>query len=246
MHRVDPNKLPRHVAIIMDGNGRWAKKNLKNRILGHQEGGHSVLEVVRCCHDLGISHLTLYTFSKENWQRPKREVFALWRLLKAFLKTHLPELIERRIRLLHIGDLDHIPEDVVRTIEHCMERTASHDELRLTLAVNYGSRQEIVRAAQLFAVDVRDGKREPSDLTPELLARYLFAPDLPDPDLLIRTSGECRISNFLLWQLAYTEIYVTEVLWPEFRKPQFIEALLDYQRRERRFGKTSEQLTAAR
>jgi undecaprenyl diphosphate synthase len=240
--QLDFSKLPRHVAIIMDGNGRWAQKRLLNRIAGHQEGANAVRAVVRCCCEVGISHLTLYAFSKENWQRPETEIAALWQLLRQFLKSERPEMIKQEIRLNHLGDVDNIPPDVVRELRSIMAQTAGHRRLNLNLAINYGGRDEIVRAAQLFAADVQQGKYHPRDLTQDLLTSYLFTASLPEPDLLIRTSGEHRISNFLLWQLAYTEIYVTDVLWPDFREPDFIAALLDYQHRERRFGKISAQL----
>jgi undecaprenyl diphosphate synthase len=242
MDQLDHQKLPRHVAIIMDGNGRWAQKRLLNRIVGHQEGASSVRTVVRSCHRLGIPYLTLYAFSKENWRRPAVEIKALWQLLKQFLKSELPELIEKEIRLDHLGDVESIPADVMNQLRDAKARTAGFDKLVLNLAINYGGRDELVRAAGLFAADVLQGKYQAADLTQEIFAGYLFTGSLPEPDLLIRTSGESRISNFLLWQLAYTEIYFTDVLWPDFREPEFIEALLDYQRRERRFGKTSEQL----
>jgi undecaprenyl diphosphate synthase len=242
MDQLDQHRLPRHVAIIMDGNGRWARKRLLNRIAGHQEGTGSVRAVVRSCRKLGIPYLTLYAFSKENWQRPPLEIRALWQLLKQFLRSELPELIEREIRLNHLGDEDSIPADVMDELHRVMELTAHFDKLVLNLAINYGARDELVRAAGLFAADVQAGKCRPADLTRELFAGYLFTGPMPEPDLLIRTSGELRISNFLLWQVAYAELYFTDVLWPDFREPEFMEALFDYQRRERRFGKTSEQL----
>jgi undecaprenyl diphosphate synthase len=242
MNQLDQQKLPRHVAIIMDGNGRWARKKLLNRIAGHEEGSNSVRVVVRKCRELNIPCLTLYAFSKENWQRPPLEIKALWQLLKQFLKSELAEMMEQEIRLNHLGDIADIPEDVVAELRHVMAMTARNDKLNLNLAINYGGRDELLRAARLFAKDVEEGKAALSDLTQELFSSYLFTAPFPEPDLLIRTSGEHRISNFLLWQLAYTEIYFTEVLWPDFREAQFLEALLDYQRRERRFGKTSEQL----
>jgi undecaprenyl diphosphate synthase len=242
MDQLDHQKLPRHVAIIMDGNGRWARKRLLNRIVGHQEGASSVRTVVRGCRKLGIPYLTLYAFSKENWRRPAAEIKALWQLLKQFLKSELPELIDKEIRLEHLGDVESIPGDVMDELREVMAQTSHFDKLVLNLAINYGARDELVRAARLFAADVLRGKYQPADLSREIFAGYLFTGSIPEPDLLIRTSGESRISNFLLWQLAYTEIYFTDVLWPDFREPEFIEALLDYERRERRFGKTSEQL----
>jgi undecaprenyl diphosphate synthase len=243
MDQLDAQRLPRHVAIIMDGNGRWARKRLLNRIAGHQEGSNSVRAVVRKCRELNIPYLTLYAFSKENWQRPSIEIAALWQLLKQFLKSELPEMMEYGIRLHHLGDLIDIPEDVVNGLRKVMTQTSRNTELHLNLAINYGGRDELLRAAKLFAQEVQAGKLLPEDLTQERFAEYLFTRSFPEPDLLIRTSGEHRISNFLLWQLAYTEIYFTDVLWPDFREAEFIDALRDYQSRERRFGKTSEQLT---
>jgi undecaprenyl diphosphate synthase len=226
----------------MDGNGRWAKRRLRNRLVGHEEGANSVREVVRCCRELGIPYLTLYAFSKENWQRPKSEVQGLWYLLHRFLKSELPELLDKEIRLCHIGDPEGIPQDVIQALQSAELQTARFDKLLVNLAINYGGRQEILRAAGLFADDVRKGKYHPEDASPEIFSQYLFTAQIPDPDLIIRTGGEQRISNFLLWQLAYSEIYVTKVLWPDFRESEFIDALRDYQSRERRFGKTSEQV----
>ncbi|SHF51156.1 Undecaprenyl pyrophosphate synthetase [Desulfacinum infernum DSM 9756] len=245
MDRLDPNRLPRHVAIIMDGNGRWAQKRLLNRVAGHEEGAESVRAVIETARRIGIPHLTLYAFSKENWQRPKHEVQALWQLLRRFIRSERPKLLENRIRVRHFGDPEGIPEDVYAEFASLIRETAGFDKLTVNLALNYGGRQEILRAAALFAEDVRAGRCNPSDLTQEAFEKHLFTADTPELDLLIRTSGECRVSNFLLWQLAYAEIYITETLWPDFREPQFIEALLDYQRRERRFGKTSEQLRSS-
>jgi len=242
MDRLDPHKLPRHLAIIMDGNGRWARKRLLNRVSGHEAGAESVREVVRCCRELGIAHLTLYAFSKENWQRPATEVNALWRLLKRFIHSELPDLIDKQIRMRHLGDPEGIPADVWTELQSAIERTASFDQLSVNLALNYGGRHEIVRAAANFARDLAAGRASVDRLTPETFSAYLYTGDIPDPDLLIRTSGECRISNFLLWQLAYTEIYFTDTLWPDFRRRQLLDALVDYQGRERRFGKTSEQV----
>ncbi len=239
---MQENRLPRHVAIIMDGNGRWAQKRLLNRIVGHEEGAKSVREVVRCCRKLEIPYLTLYSFSKENWQRPEAEVVGLWNLLKRFMKSELPELIEQEIRLLHLGDSEGIPTDVLEDLHQAMERTASFDKLLVCLALNYGGRQEITRAAKHFAADVLAGKTTLEDLDVDRFSSYLFTDRIPDPDLVIRTGGEHRISNFLLWQLAYAELYVTDTLWPDFRESDFMEALRDYQGRERRFGKTSEQI----
>jgi len=246
MPELDLNRLPKHVAVIMDGNGRWAKAKLRNRVFGHEQGTNSVREVVRCCRKLGIPYLTLYAFSKENWKRPESEVKALWHLLKRFLRSELPELIEQEIRLRHLGDTLDIPPDVIEELLSVMDQTAGFDKLVLSLAINYGGRQEIVRAAKLFAKDVLKGKHQPEDFTQELLSQYLFTSQYPDPDLVIRTGGEYRISNFLLWQIAYAELYITPALWPDFREPEFMAALADFQQRERRFGKTGEQIQQAR
>lgn len=246
MYQIDLTRLPRHVAIIMDGNGRWAKERLRKRIFGHEEGSNSVREVVRCCLELGIPYLTLYAFSKENWQRPKAEIKALWELLKSFLKSERPELIQKGIRLRLLGDPEGIPMDVFQDLQSTINLTAAFDKLTVSLAINYGGRQEIARAASLFAADVQRGKYQPGDVSPDLLSQYLFSSELPDPDFLIRTGGEYRVSNFLLWQIAYAEIYITGTLWPDFRETQFIEALRDYQKRERRFGKTGEQVQQMR
>jgi undecaprenyl diphosphate synthase len=240
--QLDPERLPRHVAVIMDGNGRWAKERNRKRVFGHREGSNSVRDIVTCCRRIGIPYLTLYALSKENLQRPEGEVKALWRLLKSFLKSQLPEMIEKEIRLHHLGDSEGIPEDVFRQLQAAVAKTAHFHKLTLSLAINYGGRQELTRAARLFAADVQQGKCDLEGLSPEGFSRYLFTPDFPYPDLVIRTGGEHRVSNFLLWQLAYAEIYLTRILWPDFRVPQFLEALCDYQKRERRFGKTSEQI----
>ncbi len=242
MDRLDPNRLPRHVAIIMDGNGRWAKKRLLNRIAGHEKGAESVRAVIESARKIGIPHLTLYAFSKENWRRPKHEIQALWQLLKRFIRTERPRLIENEIRVRHFGDTEGIPEDVYAEFASLIEETSRFDKLTVNLALNYGGRQEILRGVRAFAEEVRAGRKDPSDLDQDLFNRYLFTADTPELDLLIRTSGESRVSNFLLWQLAYAEIYITDTLWPDFREAEFVEALLDYQRRERRFGMTSEQL----
>ena len=246
MVELDPEKLPRHVAVIMDGNGRWARGRLRNRVFGHEQGAEAVREIIRCCRKLGIPRLTLYAFSKENWRRPATEVQALWKLLGRFLKSELGELLETGIRVRHIGDEENIPPDVLAELRHVEERTANLGELTLDLAVNYGGRQEIVRAAVLFAREVAAGRAQPDDLTPERFSGLLHTKNAPDPDLVIRTGGELRVSNFLLWQIAYAELYVTKVLWPDFRETEFMEALKDYQGRERRFGMTGDQVRGDR
>jgi undecaprenyl diphosphate synthase len=242
MHQLDKDKLPRHVAIIMDGNGRWARQRLLNRLRGHEEGAHSVRDVVQCCCKLGIPYLSLYAFSKENWQRPASEVNGLWLLLKRFLKTELQEMISKEIRLRHIGEDAGIPPDVLAELRAACSETAGFNKLTLNLAINYGGRQEILRAVRLAALDIAEGRIRPEEISITSFTNYLFTEDTPEPDLLIRTGGEQRISNFLLWQSAYAEFYFTDDYWPDFREPQFLVALEDYQRRERRFGKTGEQV----
>lgn len=242
LNGLSVDRLPRHVAIIMDGNGRWAKSRLRNRVFGHEEGVNSVREVVRCCARLDIPHLTLYAFSKENWQRPKAEVIALWKLLKRFLRSELPEMIEQEIRLRHLGDTEGIPEDVLRELEHGVRETERFGHMDLHLAINYGGRQELALAAARLAAAVRDGRLQEEEITPETLAGFMLEPEVPYPDLVIRTGGEQRVSNFLLWQIAYAELYFTPIFWPDFREAEFLEALRDFQQRERRFGKTSEQV----
>jgi len=240
MEQLNPEKLPRHVAIIMDGNGRWAKKKGLTRIIGHQNGIKSVKEVVKTTRELGIDWLTLYAFSEENWKRSKYEIKALMDLLKRYLKSELKEMLENGIRLLCIGQIDKLPLDVQKTLWQTIEKTAHNKEMTLNLALSYGSRQEIIWAIKNMLKDVERGVLNIKQITGERFSSYLFTADAPDPDLLIRTSGEYRVSNFLLWQIAYTEIFITPALWPDFGKERYLEALLDYQKRERRFGSTSE------
>lgn len=230
-------KLPVHVAIIMDGNGRWARQRLLNRIKGHEQGVGTVRTVVRACREIGISHLTLYAFSTENWQRPKSEVAALMTLLKQFLESERQELMDNNIRLNAIGQIERLPANVQRALYEAMALTKENDKMCLNLALSYGSRAEIVEMVKEIAIKAKDGSLDPDSITSELVSEHLYTGQIPDPDLLIRTSGEMRISNFLLWQLAYTEIYVTDTLWPDFGKDELIRILQDYQRRERRFGK---------
>ena len=243
MEQLNPHKLPRHVAVIMDGNGRWAKKNGLDRIAGHRKGVESVRDVVRTSRELGIKWLTLYAFSEENWKRPKYEVKALMNLLNRYLKAELNEMLDKGIRLACIGQTEKLPPDVQRTLWQIIEKTAHNKEMTLTLALSYGGRQEIVEAAKNMLRDIEKNRLNVKQITEERLSKYLYTSDIPDPDLLIRTSGEYRISNFLLWQIAYTEIYITPTLWPDFHKERYLEALLDYQKRERRFGSTGEQIT---
>ena len=233
---LDASKLPGHVAIIMDGNGRWAKKRLMNRIKGHQAGAETVRRIVRTCREIGIPILTLYAFSTENWQRPKIEVAALMSLLKKFLDSEQNEMIENNIRLNAIGQIENLPEDVRMSLKRTMDITGKNEGMILNLALSYGGRAEIVNMVKAIAGKARDGKIDPVSITPEIVADHLYTRGMADPDLLIRTSGEMRISNFLLWQIAYTEIFITDTLWPDFGKDEFIRILIDFQRRERRFG----------
>ena len=233
---LDTAKLPSHVAIIMDGNGRWAKKRLLNRIQGHEKGADAVRTIVRTCREIGIPNLTLYAFSTENWQRPQIEVEALMTLLIRFLDSEQNEMMENNIRLDAIGQIERLPEKVKAALRNTMSLTSKNDGMRLILALSYGGRAEIVRMAQKIARGAKDGQINPESITPELVSQYLYTQDIPDPDLLIRTSGEMRISNFLLWQIAYSEIYVTPTLWPDFGKEEFLHILKDFQQRERRFG----------
>lgn len=239
---IDPKAIPRHVAVIMDGNGRWAKRKAMNRIRGHEQGSESVREIVRASREIGIHYLTLYAFSEENWNRPRHEIQALMSLLKRFLKSELREMLENGIRLNTIGRTDKLPEDVRKTLLETIKRTRHNQDMVLTLALSYGGRQELVDGMANLARRVKAGQLDPAAVSEETISEALYTSDIPDPDLLIRTSGEFRISNFLLWQIAYTEIYVTPTLWPDFRKEEFLSAVADFQQRERRFGKTGEQV----
>jgi len=233
---IDPSKLPHHVAIIMDGNGRWAKRQGLDRIQGHKKGAESVREIVRTAREIGIEYLTLYAFSEENWKRPGYEIEALMMLLKRYLKSELQEMLENGIRFNTIGNIHRLPQDVQKLLRETKERTSKNSDMVLTLALSYGGRQEICEAMRNIAKRVAAGDIDPSDIDVEVISGFLYTASLPDPDLLIRTSGEMRVSNFLLWQIAYTELYITPIMWPDFKKEQFIEAILEYQRRERRFG----------
>jgi len=244
MKEIDPTKLPQHIAIIMDGNGRWAARHAMGRILGHRKGAESVRAVVKTCRRLGIKYLTLYAFSMENWLRPETEVRALLRLLQEYLETEVQGLMDQGIRLSAIGNLDALGEPILIRLKEAMARTASNQGMVLNLALSYGGRDEMVLAIKRMLSDCLAGKITSEKVTKELCTSYLYTAGLPDPDLLIRTGGEYRISNFLLWQMAYTEFYFTEILWPDFREKHMLKAIADYQQRERRFGMTSEQLKA--
>lgn len=242
IEEIDRHRLPQHVAIIMDGNGRWAKARGKDRSFGHQEGVVSVRKVVEAATTIGLKYLTVYTFSTENWNRPEAEVQALMGLLVSAIHRETPDLMKNNVRLMAIGDLSRLPEDAYHTLLECIERTSVNTGTTLVLALSYSSRWEIVNATRQLASDVAQKKIAPDDITEALVSDHLTTRGIPDPDLLIRTGGEKRISNFLLWQLSYTELYFTDVYWPDFREEELYGAILHYQQRERRFGKTSEQL----
>ena len=246
METLDLQKLPKHVAIIMDGNGRWAKQRAMNRIRGHEEGAESVRTIVQATREIGIPWLTLYAFSEENWGRPRYEVEALMVLLKRFLQSELREMLDNGIRFQAIGRLHKLPNDVQGTVREIAERTASNQNMVLTLALSYGGRQEITDAVRKIIQRVEAGGIRSSDISEALISENLYSANMPDPDLLIRTSGECRVSNFLLWQIAYAEIYMTQTYWPDFRKEEYVQALIEYQKRERRFGATGDQVALSR
>ena len=237
--------IPDHIAIIMDGNGRWARERSFPRIAGHREGINSVREITRLCGEIGVKHLTLYTFSTENWQRPKAEVSALMTLLLKTINKEVKELHKNNVKFTVIGDLEMLPESTRQGLQDGIDLTQDNEGLNLCLALNYGSRQEMIDAIQSLASKVLSGEMEPEEINEAIFSDALYTKGIPDPDLLIRTSGECRLSNFLLWQSAYTEIFMTETYWPEFREEQLMDAIHDYQLRERRFGKVSEQVQSS-
>ncbi|HYC54572.1 MAG TPA: isoprenyl transferase [Candidatus Binatia bacterium] len=234
--------LPRHVAVIMDGNGRWATQRGLSRIQGHRKGKDSVREIVETAREIGIEYLTLYAFSTENWERPGREVEALMGLLRRYLRTELNKMMRHRIRLRAIGNLRRLPREVLADLRDVEQKTRDNSGMTVQLAVSYGSREEILAATRKLARRVRDGELAAEDIDEEAFAGALMTSAIPDPDLLIRTSGEMRLSNFLLWQAAYTELYITDTLWPDFRRPQFLAALDEFKKRRRRFGRTDQQL----
>ena len=232
--------LPVHIAIIMDGNGRWAKQRSLPRFAGHREGINSVREITRICGEIGIKHLTLYTFSKENWARPQTEVSALMKLLLTSIRKEIKNLDKNKVKLTTIGAFEDLPKSARKGIEEGIELTKNNTGLNLNLALSYGSRQEIIQAIQRIAKMVDLGELKIEDINVEQFENLLYTNNMPDPDFLIRTGGEFRVSNFLLWQIAYTEIYVTDAYWPAFRKKELLEAILEFQSRERRFGKIAE------
>ncbi|ERI62184.1 di-trans,poly-cis-decaprenylcistransferase [Capnocytophaga sp. oral taxon 863 str. F0517] len=239
---LDKEMLPKHLAIIMDGNGRWAKQQGKPRIFGHEKGAKTVREIIQEVSEIGIPYLTLYAFSTENWKRPKLEVEALMHLLSRYLKKEVAIMQENNIRLNAIGDLESLPAKVRKELYKAMEQTQNNTSTTVSLALAYGGQQELLQMTQQLAQRVQQGLLIPQQITPELIQQTLYTQNIPPVDLLIRTSGECRISNFLLWQIAYAELYFTDILWPDFSPEELRKALANYQNRERRFGKTSEQL----
>ena len=240
--KIDTTRLPEHIAIIMDGNGRWAKAQGKHRIFGHKNGVKAVREVTEGCAEIGVKHLTLYAFSTENWNRPKMEVSALMELLFLTIGKEIKTLQKNNIRLNAIGHLHNLPESNRKALTEVMEATKNNTRMTLTLALSYGSREELTEAAKKIAIDFKAGRITLDEISQQIMGDHLYTKGMPDPELMIRTSGEHRISNFLLWQLAYTELYFTEKFWPEFTKNDLYQAIYDFQNRERRFGMTSEQI----
>jgi undecaprenyl diphosphate synthase len=239
---INLEKLPRHVAVIMDGNGRWAEKRGNQRVFGHKNAVTAVRDTVEACAELGIQYLTLYAFSTENWKRPKSEVEALMSLLVSTIHSETKTLLENNIRLRTIGNIQSLPEKVQEKLKQAKTMTSGNTGLNLVLALSYGSRWEILNAIKKLTADIREGKVQVDDLTESVFSQYLDTAEIPDPELIIRTSGEYRISNFLLWQIAYAELYFTPTLWPDFRRDHLFAAILSYQNRERRFGKTADQI----
>lgn len=240
---INKNNVPQHVAIIMDGNGRWAKKQGEDRIFGHHEGVNSVREVVEACGEIGVKYLTLYAFSTENWNRPKEEVDALMELLVSTISLETESLHKKGVKLQVIGDVQSLPPSCQNELQESINKTAGNTTVTLILALSYSSKWEITEAIKTIARQVQAGKLKPEEINSKMVDQHLNTNTYPDPELMIRTSGEHRISNFLLWQLAYAEFYFTDVLWPDFRKNEFYKAIIAYQNRERRFGMTSEQVT---
>ncbi len=234
---LDPDRLPRHVAVIMDGNGRWAKRRGLPRIMGHKQGVDTLKDLLRCCKDWGIKALTAYAFSTENWGRPLEEVDFLMTLFERVLKRELQEMMEENVRIQFMGNLSVLPRSLQAEIERSMIQTQHNSSIQFTVATNYGGRQEILQACRALATQVQQGKIQPDEIDEELFSQHLCTAHVGDPDLLIRSSGEMRLSNFLLWQMAYAEIYISEVFWPDFDRAEFHRALSAYQKRDRRFGK---------
>ena len=240
MSALDHNNIPNHIAIIMDGNGRWAKEQGKDRLFGHASGVEAVRDTLKTAKEFGVKFLTLYAFSTENWSRPQKEIDGLMNLLIDAITSELDSLDNNGVRLLTIGDINGLPENCKLSMEKAIEKTKNNTEITLVLALNYSARLEIARA--FHAILLNEKNISPAQITPELISNYLYTNAIPDPELLIRTSGENRVSNFMLWQIAYTEFHFTNIYWPEFRREDLLAAIIDYQKRERRFGKTSEQI----
>lgn len=240
--KIDFDRLPGHIAIIMDGNGRWALQKGKDRIYGHKKGVDAVREIIESAADLGVKYITLYAFSTENWNRPWKEVEALMELMVHSLSTETEKLIKNNIRLKVMGDIDRLSEFVRKSLDETLRRTSLCEGMTLIVALSYSSRWEIIRASRSIAESVKKGKINPEDIDDKVFESKLTTSGIPDPEILVRTSGELRISNFLLWQIAYSELYFTETLWPDFGKEELYKAIIDYQKRERRFGKTSQQV----
>ena len=241
-NKIDLKKVPKHVAIIMDGNGRWAKKRNKNRIFGHKEGANSLKSVIKAAIEINLKYITIYAFSKENWSRPKKEVNALMSLLVKGVNDELSELHEQKIRIKRIGSNENLSKKVLKSIEKATDKTKNNTGLTLIIALNYSSRDEITNAVKKINRDINNNLLKEKQINETLFSKYLSTKNIPDPDLLIRTSGEKRISNFLLWQISYSELFFTDTLWPDFREENFFEIIYRFQQRERRFGKISEQL----
>lgn len=239
---LDPTRIPRHIAIIMDGNGRWARRKGLPRLEGHRQGYKTLKNTVIAAAELGVKALTAYTFSSENWRRPKAEVTGLMKLIRFAAKAELEEMKKERVRITVSGRFHELPEPVQKQLSKDMEATRHNDRITLNIAVNYGGRNEIIDAARAAAARVASGEMKPEQIDEEFISAHMYRPELPDPDLLIRTAGELRISNFLLWEMAYTEIHVTETLWPDFSRDDLVEAVADYQRRTRKYGKVVEQV----
>lgn len=241
--KIDKSRLPKHVAVIMDGNGRWAKQRNLDRSMGHVEGVNTVRRITEAASEIGVKYLTLYTFSTENWNRPQAEVDALMNLIVVAIERETPDLIKNNVRLSMIGDIDRMPEFASTRLKKCMDDTAHCTGLTLILALSYSSRWEVLEACKKIAQDVKDGVLNVDDIDDKVFSDNLTTKDIPDPDLLIRTAGDLRISNYLLWQIAYSELYFSSIMWPDYSKEDFYEAIVEYQARERRFGKTSEQVS---
>lgn len=240
--QIDLDKVPKHIAIIMDGNGRWAKQQGMMRAFGHQNGTKTVNQIVEACSDIHVTHLTLYAFSTENWNRPKYEVDALMTIMVNSLKKELPTMMEKNVQVTAIGNIDKLPSNVKKVINEVIDKTKNNNKIRLSLALSYGSREELTLAVKEIAIKVKNNIISTDNIDALIINEHLYTHDMPDVDLLIRTSGEHRISNFLLWQIAYAELYFCDVLWPDFTPQHLFEAVINYQNRERRFGKTSEQI----